>query len=698
MARSTVEVELLALVGDATKTVKRFADDTQKQLNGINFKTTVSAINDGFELLEKTAGRAFGAVSNVISKSISEAIDAEAAIVSLSNALRIQNDFSAEAVTQFKEFASELQRTTTFTDDSVISALALAKSFRATNEEAKQVVRISTDLAARLGVDLQTATFQVSQTLNGFVDKGLAKSIPGLKNLSKEALISGAALKVIEAEVQGSSAALANTFGGALAQTKNALSDVFEELGSVIIQNPQIIAAVDAIKNAFQQLSQTISANGDGIGKSVAAGFIALVEAGPAIVQSLRTVDVIISNIAVSFLALGRTVGAVIAGVQSFREGIKGAGQAIVESLKADVASDFEKNTARINVLYGSLGKAAQFAADEAKRLSENTKTAAKAANDLNRAGASRSGAVARAKDAITDKDITEQKDKAKKLVDEARKAIQDAAKDPIEQIIKITVDAQSRLDGKSIASIGAGLVSTVLKGAAGAKQLIQSVLGGVADILLPGIGGVVSEIVGVLAQGPEEVRKQVTEFAKAIPQIIQNLIDSLPVLIEALARELPPALAKTMPFLAQRFAIALIKNIPQIIKGFAEGLFQAAKDFGQAIIDFIKDAGGIISGISGKDSGGVFEGIPVLGGIGDLFGFAEGGRVPTNPQFEGDRFPAKLNSGEQVLSKDLSSQLERFLSGGGNGGQPLVVNVMVGQQQLARAILDLNRGGFRTA
>lgn len=319
MARSTVEIELLALVGEATKTVKRFADDTQKQLSAISFKSTVSAINDGFEILEKTAGRAFGAVSGVVSKSISEAIDAETAIVSLSNALRIQNDFSQQAVEQFKSFASELQNTTVYTDDAVIGALALAKSFKATNKEAEEVVKISTDLAARLGVDLQTATFQVAQTLNGFVDKGLAKSIPGLKNLSKEALISGAALGVIKAEVSGSADALADTFGGALQQAKNSLSDVFEEIGKVIIQNPQIVAAVKGIKAAFDQLSQTISANGKGIGAAVAEGFIALVEAGPAIVESLRAVDVIVSNIGVSFLALGRTVGAVIAGVQSFR-------------------------------------------------------------------------------------------------------------------------------------------------------------------------------------------------------------------------------------------------------------------------------------------------------------------------------------------------------------------------------------------
>ena len=49
MARSTVEVELIAQVAEANKTVKRFADDTQKQLNGINFNSSVAAISSGFQ-------------------------------------------------------------------------------------------------------------------------------------------------------------------------------------------------------------------------------------------------------------------------------------------------------------------------------------------------------------------------------------------------------------------------------------------------------------------------------------------------------------------------------------------------------------------------------------------------------------------------------------------------------------------------
>jgi hypothetical protein len=56
------------------------------------------------------------------------------------------------------------------------------------------------------------------------------------------------------------------------------------------------------------------------------------------------------------------------------------------------------------------------------------------------------------------------------------------------------------------------------------------------------------------------------------------------------------------------------------------------------------------------------------------------------------------LSAGEQVLGRDLSSQLEDFLSGQSGQSQPVTINLQVGQEQLARVLLNINRSGFRTA
>lgn len=303
---------------------------------------------------------------------------------------------------------------------------------------------------------------------------------------------------------------------------------------------------------------------------------------------------------------------------------------------------------------------------------------------------------------------ISLQKDTSEKMVklkkeemDRIRAETQKFADGPANAIAGALSSGSSITMQQGIAA-GAGFLKGVLQGAEGAKQAISSVLGAAADAIIPGIGGVVSEIVGVLAQGPEKTKQMVEEFARAIPQIIENLVAALPVLIETLARELPPALAKTMPMVAFSFSTALIKNIPNIVKGFTQGLIDAAKAAGQALIDAVKDVfKGVGNGITGSgDSDSIFAGIPVLQGIGDFFGFAEGGRVPDISAYRGDRFPARLNAGEQVLDRDLSAELERYLDNGGGGrgsDQPLQVTINIGYDQLASVLLNMNRLGYRT-
>ena len=136
MAKSTVEIELVAQVAEATKAVKRFADDTQKQLNVISISTAVSGIAAGFNL----ARDALRPLVEFLGDSINEAVEAERATLALANSMRVVGDFSEEALVQFKGFADELARTSSLSDDQVVANLALAKSFGLTNEEAKKLL------------------------------------------------------------------------------------------------------------------------------------------------------------------------------------------------------------------------------------------------------------------------------------------------------------------------------------------------------------------------------------------------------------------------------------------------------------------------------------------------------------------------------------------------------------------------------
>lgn len=706
MARSTAEIELVALVGEATKAIQKFSQNTQEQLDGISFKSTITSIAAGFTILENAAVPVISAIKDGFSLATDQAIEAEKAVFNLSNALRIQNDYSKEAVNNFQEFAKQLQSTTTFSSGSVLSSLALAKSFKATNEEAKKIVTVSADLAARLGIDLQDATYKVSQTLNGFVDKGLSKSIPALKALTKESLVAGNGVSVIGKEVQGTAGLLANTFGGALDQAKNSFNDIFEEFGKAIINTPELIGAIKTLGAQFGVLAvyvaklapQIISLTASIIDSTFAfAEFYLQVEK-----IGVQFNDIINGSIKYAkdiFEGFASAVWAIIEAIYTLGA-TAGNAQKKFESFVAslnpkNIVSNIKTELAKTDEAFDPLIKGFRDAREASKKAAEDSR---KAAESFKNIGQSRSGFKIRLQELTSAEDL-------KKQAEERRKVIEQATKEPIKAFLELGV--KGKIDKEAGVAIGAGLVQNILKGAKGAKDLLSSAAGAIGDAILPGIGGAVSDIVGILSQGPEEVKKQVQEFARAIPQLIQNIIEALPVLIETLARELPQALAKTFPFLAEKFALSLIKNMPQIVKGFADGLVEAAKQFVKELGNQIKSVGGLFGG--NKDGGG--GGFTVQRGVADVltlglnevlgnpFGLAEGGRVPSDARFSGDRFPANLDSGEQVFSSDLSSRLEKFLNGQSLGStQPMIVNVNVGQQQLARVMLDINRNGFRTA
>lgn len=110
------------------------------------------------------------------------------------------------------------------------------------------------------------------------------------------------------------------------------------------------------------------------------------------------------------------------------------------------------------------------------------------------------------------------------------------------------------------------GLIAASLEGAAGATKLISSGFATIADVLVPGIGGAVGQIVGILAQGPEKVRELITGFAKAFPEILKNINESIPVVIEVLADQ------------SDEIIIALVKQTPQIIKALIKAIPEITK------------------------------------------------------------------------------------------------------------------------
>lgn len=687
MANSSVEFELIAEVKKATAAVDRFAKDTQKQLDSINTKSTFTSIATSFLAIKEAVAPVFGAISGFLADATAEALEAERANIQLAQSLKLVGDFSEEALQSFSDFADEIARTTTLQDDQVISAAALAKTYRLTNQEAKNVVRAAIELSAATGDSLNSSVEKVAKTFNGFISKELKQLVPELKGLTEAQLQSGEAARILEQRFAGSAAAIRNTAGGSLTGVSNAFGELQEAIGNTIIKNDFFIKSNNSVTDSLNSITDSIKRGGlagayndffqnlDKISIPVLLGLRKSI-------QEIKRIEAEANKSNTSLLTdlekqrLKNTQTTAEKQIQQVRK---------LQSDREKAEKDFQSIRASIeNAGLDEIEKVNKEAFDKINKL----RAAEKAGIDLEGINVAKTiSAIEQDRENKVLEIIKKQNAEREASNAKIRQEIEAAAANPIKALFEFS----GKLDSKTGAAIGAGLLSNVTKGAAGAQKLITDTLGAAANAILPGIGGAVSEIASLLGQGPEAVKETISQFASAIPTFIQNIVESLPILISELASKLPPALAKTFPFLAQKFSIELVKNIPTIVQGFVTGLVDAAKQFVQTLIDTVKDG---INVFDGGEDGGLFGNGGFLG-----TGLAEGGRVPDISKFGGDRFPARLDRGEQVFSRDLSKDLENFLkqpTASGGSQPPIQVNLQIGLQQFAKVMLEADRLGYR--
>lgn len=210
-------------------------------------KLSASLVN-----VAKNAALAGGAIAAVFTaKSIQLASEQEDAIKRMNTSLATAGDYSKEASADIQAFASELQKSTRFGDEAILNQIALAKSFGATNEQAKDIARTAADLSEAMGIDLESATRNVAKTLGGLAGE-LGETIPALKSFTQEQLKAGAGLKIIAEQFGGTAQQQVKTFGGAMAQLSNTFGDLLEEFGFMIIKSPAVIKTIGVLNEAFQ--------------------------------------------------------------------------------------------------------------------------------------------------------------------------------------------------------------------------------------------------------------------------------------------------------------------------------------------------------------------------------------------------------------------------------------------------------------
>jgi uncharacterized membrane protein len=246
--------------GELIKQAESSADKAGKKASSKfnkSFKFEGGALGANLAKIGVAAAAAGAALAGIVTaKSISLANQQEDAIKRLNTSLQVNGDFSEAASQDLQNFASELQKTTRFGDEAILNQLALAKSFGATNDQAKEIAKAATDLSEALGIDLESATRNVAKTLGGYAGE-LAETIPALKELTKEQLQAGEGVKLLAQQFGGTAQAQVKTFSGGLAQLSNSAGDFLEEIGFIITKSPAIKKTIEVINKSVNSLTKS---------------------------------------------------------------------------------------------------------------------------------------------------------------------------------------------------------------------------------------------------------------------------------------------------------------------------------------------------------------------------------------------------------------------------------------------------------
>lgn len=311
-----------------------------------------SALRSGVVAAAAAAAAAIAGIAVALRAGIPAASEQEDAIKRLGNALSGLGPSSGRVTEALVAQASALQEVTRYSDDAIIAGQAFAAAFIRSEESLKAVTQSAVDLAAGLGIDLQTAFELLTKASQGntsaFSRYGLVldENIPKAEKLAE-------VQKLIAERFAGRAQDDVKTFSGVLAQLGNAWGEVLEAIGDAVIKNQTILDSLNQLKATIALTVPFVASLAKGI---IELGSVAVPKALGAfqVFGAFLTTFALATSLALEgVVKLGRGilhVGSIIPGLGSSLEGA-------AESLKRfdDRIDPFQRKAA---ALASELGRA----------------------------------------------------------------------------------------------------------------------------------------------------------------------------------------------------------------------------------------------------------------------------------------------------------------------------------------------------
>jgi hypothetical protein len=202
----------------------------------------------------------------------------EDAFTRMSSAIKITGGIAGFTSKEIEKLAEKIAKASRFGDDLVVSAAAIGLQFKnVRGDNFARALQLSADMAARLGIDLESAAQKMFQALDQPGERLMALEKAGevftetekdmLAQMSEAGMVAEAQAKIMDrlAESFGGAAAEdAKTFSGIIFQVNEAMDDAWKAIAQALVPALKVVA------DYFKAGAQAIESWGPALEKTIA--------------------------------------------------------------------------------------------------------------------------------------------------------------------------------------------------------------------------------------------------------------------------------------------------------------------------------------------------------------------------------------------------------------------------------------------
>lgn len=224
---------------------------TEKAIGGVGFAAV--KLNAVLGLAKMAYDSLLGPIKDVV-KEYSQYDKASRRVAA---SLQLVGQMTDNHLKSFQDFADEMQNVANVADDVTLSLVAIAKTSGMTDQQTKNLIKSSADLAALTDKDVNAAFRDLLGLQSGMVGR-LQKLFPELERFTAAQLRSGAGLAFVSEKMKGLAEADAASLDGALLGLSLQFADFMKEIGKGIVELVDLPAVINAVKRGVIELKDSI--------------------------------------------------------------------------------------------------------------------------------------------------------------------------------------------------------------------------------------------------------------------------------------------------------------------------------------------------------------------------------------------------------------------------------------------------------